>query len=101
MYSQHYSFIPPYGHGILSGQSLGVRTGRGRGGGERGKGRRCTGESVGCLEGRDDDQPNLSLSKMLKSLWLTCYWLEKSMYRVRGTLVPFFPGAKIPLSKYG
>lgn len=67
MYSQHYSFIPPYGHGILSGQSLGVRTGRGRGGGERGKGRRCRGESVGCLEERDDDQPNLSLSKMPKS----------------------------------
>lgn len=26
MYSHHYSFIPPYGDGILSGQRLGIRT---------------------------------------------------------------------------
>lgn len=30
---------------------------------ERMVGRRCRGESVGCLEGQDEDQPDSSLSK--------------------------------------
>lgn len=65
---------------------------RGTGGRKKGKGggRSCRGEGVGWLEGPDDDQPNILLSKMLKNCVAT-YRLEKSMYRVRGILGCHFP----------
>lgn len=79
-----------------------VHFNRERGGGkkERMVGRRCRGESVGCLEGTDDDQPNSSLSKKLKSCMVDLLLVrERLLWGEEYSGRPFSPGARIAMSK--
>lgn len=69
--------------------------------GKKGKGgrRRCRGESMGWLEGRDDDQPNFSQSKKLKSCTVDLLWVrEKCVWGEGNPGMPFSPSAKITIS---
>lgn len=63
-------------------------------------GRRCRGESVRCLDGTDDDQPNSSLSKKLKSCMVDLLLVrERLIWAEEYSGMPFSPGARIAMSK--
>lgn len=63
-------------------------------------GRRCRGESVGCLEGQDEDQPDSSLSKKLKSCMVDLFLVrERLVWGEEYSGMPFSPGARIAMSK--